>query len=234
MSTKVRIQDNASSFMVLQSSGEYVENDDAVATCTAAWFVYPFETATTKAPTVDSSAHPVYTNLVCSEFSIKKHGTGAIITASYEGVSCTWDSDEDASSNTVEVSCTMREEPIETHPDFTTWAGTPSIPIAGRFDSDGDFLGWDVSTPIGEELKGITSYLVPSYAATKSYKSSSEPSLGATGSIGSFSGLPSLPDGRQWMLTGISYSKISSGSYDVTVNYLSSDTKGWNTRIYSF
>lgn len=77
-----------------------------------------------------------------------------------------WNSSDDANDRMIEVSCTMREEPIETHPDFKEWAGTPKASIGFIFDDDGRFTGWNVNTLIGDEMKRIKSYLVLSYAGT--------------------------------------------------------------------
>ncbi len=227
---KVRLQNGTAK--VLQDSGELVESNDAVSTCTATWFVYPFSNAYAQAPTVGSSCHPVWTSLYCTEFAIKKYGTGAIITAEYEGSSFTWDSDEDTDNNTVEVSCTMREEAIETHPDFESWAGTPSVPKSGIFDDEGMFTGWTSTTEGGRAMAGVRSYLVPSYSANISSVSSSKPSLDSIGKISSGGSLPSLGGDREWLCTGISYSSLGDATYSVVKTYLSSAEGGWNKYIY--
>ena len=174
---------------------------------------------------------------------------GALITAQYEGAE-SWSSTSDQYENTVEVSCTMREEPIESHPDFERWAGSPDKPNCGIFDEDGKFTGWNSKTEGGKIMAGVKSYLVPSYSGTVSYISKGVPSLGGIGRIGGGGGLgvpslggigriggggglPSVGGMYQWMCTGISYQSMSDGNYKVSETYLLSGPKGWNRYIYS-
>lgn len=144
-----------------------------------------------------------------------------------------WSSTSDQYENTVEVSCTMREEPIESHPNFESWAGTPQKPNCGIFDEDGKFTGWNSKTEGGKIMAGVKSYLVPSYSGTVSYISKGVPSLGGIGRIGGGGGLPSVGGMYQWMCTGISYQSMSDGNYKVSETYLLSGPKGWNRYIYS-
>ena len=113
---KVRLQNGEVCF--LRDSGERIVSEDSVATCSATWFCYPYSAASANSPIINKSVHPIWSDLYCKSVGIKRHGEGAIITAQYEGSEFVWDSDRDSSENTVEVSCTMREEPIESHPDF--------------------------------------------------------------------------------------------------------------------
>ena len=150
----------------------------------------------------------------------------------YEGAE-SWSSTSDQHENTVEVSCTMREEPIESHPNFENWAGTPQKPNCGIFDEDGKFVGWNSKTQGGKIMAGVKSYLVPSYSAAVGYISKGVPSLGGIGSIGGGGGLPSVGGMYQWMCTGISYQSMSDGNYKVSETYLLSGPRGWNRYIYS-
>ena len=153
----------------MRDSGERVVSADSVATCSATWFCYPYSAASANSPIINKSVHPIWSDLYCKSVGIKRHGEGAIITAQYEGSEFVWDSDKDSSENTVEVSCTMREEPIESHPDFERWAGSPDKPNCGIFDDDGKFIGWNSKTEGGKIMAGVKSYLVPSYSGTVSY-----------------------------------------------------------------
>ena len=215
----------------LQDSGERVISNDSVATCSATWFVYPYSSAFAHAPVVNKSVHPIWNGLYCSSVSIKRYGAGAIITAQYEG-SESWSSTSDSNENTIEVSCTMREEPIETHPDFERWAGTPDNPNCGIFDEDGKFTGWNQKTEGGKIMRGIKSYLVPSYSGSISYISNGKPSLSGIGGIGGGGGLPGVGGGREWMCTGISYQSLADGKYKVSETYLLSGPNGWNKYVY--
>lgn len=228
---KVRLQNGEVCF--LRDSGERTVSEDSVATCSATWFCYPYSAASANSPIINKSVHPIWSDLYCKSVSIKKYGDGALITAQYEGSEFVWDSDKDASENTVEVSCTMREEPIESHPNFESWAGTPQKPNCGIFDDDGKFVGWNSKTQSGKIMAGVKSYLVPSYSGTVSYISKGVPSLGGIGRIGGGGGLPSVGGMYQWMCTGISYQSMSDGNYKVSETYLLSGPKGWNRYIYS-
>ncbi len=216
----------------MRDSGERVVSADSVATCSATWFCYPYSAASANSPIINKSVHPIWSDLYCKSVGIKRHGEGAIITAQYEGSEFVWDSDRDSSENTVEVSCTMREEPIESHPDFERWAGSPDKPNCGIFDDDGKFIGWNSKTQGGKIMAGVKSYLVPSYSAAVGYISRGMPSLGGIGRIGGGGGLPSVGGMYQWMCTGISYQSMSDGNYKVSETYLLSGPNGWNKYIY--
>ena len=144
---KVRLQNGEVCF--LRDSGERTVSEDSVATCSATWFCYPYSAASTNSPIINKSVHPIWNGLYCKSVSIKKYGDGALITAQYEGAE-SWSSTSDQYENTVEVSCTMREEPIESHPNFESWAGTPQKPNCGIFDEDGKFTGWNSKTEGGK------------------------------------------------------------------------------------
>lgn len=227
---KVRLQNGEVCF--LRDSGERVVSEDSVATCSATWFVYPFSSANAYAPIVGKSVHPIWSGLYCKSVGIKKYGDGALITAQFEGAE-SWSSSDDSNENTVEVSATMREEPIESHPQFEYWAGTPENPKCGIFDDDGKFVGWNSKTEGGRIMAGVKSYLVPSYSGTVTYISRGRPSIGGIGSIGGGGGLPSVGGMRQWMCTGISFSSMADGKYRVSETYLLSGPNGWNKYIYS-
>lgn len=226
---KVRLQDGEVCF--LKDSGERIVSADSVTTCSATWFVYPFEVATSYAPIVNKSVHPIWSGLYCKNVGIKKYGDGALITAQYEGADA-WNYTSDSGENTIEVSVTMREEPIESHPDFEKWAGTPQSPNCGIFDSDGKFIGWNSRKKGGQIMAGVKSYLVPSYSGTISYISKVKPSLGGIGKRGGGGGLPSVGGKYQWMCTGKSFSSMPDGKYRVTEAYLLSGPNGWNEYIY--
>lgn len=126
----------------------------------------------------------------------------------------------------------MREEPIETHQRFENWAGTPDNPKSGIFDEDGRFVGWNEKTAGGKIMRGIKSYLVPSYSGTITYISKGRPSIGGIGSIGGGGGLPAVGGKHEWMRTGISYQRLADGRYKVSETYLLSGPNGWNKYVY--
>jgi hypothetical protein len=229
----VRMNTRASSngFCILKNSGERTTGKDGVVSCGATFFCLPYSDHAHYTPQIGISAHPIWSDLFCVSTMVKRQNAGAIIQANYEGVIAAGMGDSN-SERTVEISTTVREEPIETHPDFASWAGTPQNPNGGVFDEDGKFTGWNSKTALGAEMAGVKSYLVPSSSATISYLSRSRPSLARVGTIQTPAGLPAVSPHRTWLFTGLSYQKLQDGSYKVTENYLLSGAKGWNTRIY--
>lgn len=218
-------------FCTLRSSGEYIVDKDNVATSTAEFFVYPKSAVQNHLPIVGKTLHPIWSGLYCKTASVQYKTGGALIKAVYEGADSTGTIGTGDNETTMEVSCTMREEPIETHPQFETWAGTPAKPVGARFDEDGIFKGWNASNSYGKQLMGVKSYLVPSYSGSITYVSRGRPSLSGIGGRGG-GGLPSIGGKYQWLNTGISFQTLADGKCRVTETYLLSGPNGWNNLIY--
>jgi len=225
---KFRAADNE--ICILQSLGERVVSADAVATCSATFFIWPASALSRHIPVIGVSQHPVWSGLYCKNTVARPQKSGIVVVATYEGVDYSNEGTSVASDMNVEVACTMKEEDIRTHPKFTDWAGTPQNPVGGIFE-DKKFVDWNEETDIGKEFRGVKSYLVPGYTATISYTAFSRPSLGDIGHIGNVARLPSVGT-RKWMNTGLAYQTLADGKYKVTENYLLSGPKGWNEKIY--
>lgn len=222
---------------VLCSRGSLTYNQDGTVSSSAKWFIFPAPLYKKYIPIIGISKHPYWADLYASAWQVLNKNGGAELTVAYTGVyptsaSSNGKAEKNLSDRVVEVDCSMSSEPIETHPLFEVWAGTPAAPVAGVFDKDGRFTGWDWSKPITEDINGATSYLVPRYQATVSYSSKYPPIIGAIGSLGGASDLPALGNGRGWMLQGVTFTTTSGGLFKVREEYASSGEGGWNPLIY--
>jgi len=122
------------------------------------------------------------------------------------------------------------QDPIETHPNFRDFAGSPSSPLNGaKFDStSGEFIGFTDST---NSLCGVKSYIVPSVMVSATYYTHFIPDLGDVAKITSFPPISRPANVRNWLLLSQPYRQIGN-LYQVTNQYLGSGEGGWNSRIY--
>lgn len=159
-----------------------------------------------------------------------------------------------------EADSTANQEPIETNVNFATLAGTAAAPALGAIwrDSQGrvkvrtnntgpvyttDF-GYDANTAVFERfqlaamagspsytLAGAEAYLVPKGNYTRSYTSTTKPSLAGVGTIQGTTpaGAPTLAAGFVWLSTRIAYRGFP-GFYRISESYLAGK---WNTGIYA-
>ena len=129
------------------------------------------------------SKHPDFNNLLCERVQVEKErGNVARITAEYSGGDATSGNFGVGTNNPnapiVEVSSTASQEPIETHPEFETLAGTPENPLwPGVFDDEGRFAGFPRTDADGNECPyfGVTSYLAPRIVVRQISLSKSQP-----------------------------------------------------------
>jgi hypothetical protein len=175
-------------------------------------------------PIIGQSVHPKDSRLVCESVSVTWKRLGkASITANYIGLQ------SDPSIPRVEFAGGSGQEPIETHPDFTRFAGTANEPKNGaRFDDEtGEFLGF-----FNGDFQGTTAYVVPSIIVNVTYYTSVVPNIKRIGRI--TSNLPNFqrpPNVKNYLLIAMPYRQIAN-VYAVTEQYLGSGEKGWNTQIY--
>lgn len=120
-------------------------------------------------------------------------------------------------------------EPIESHPNFTLFAGTPENPKPGvEFDENGVFLGFTTGSK-----RGITSYIVPDVRVNLNYWTFRVPNgKRITKEIASsLPGVTSNPTVRDYLLIGLVYRQFGQ-LYQVTEQWLGSGPLGWNREIY--
>lgn len=141
---------------------------------------------------------------------------------------------------TYELSGTLTEEPIETHPDFATFAGTPSAPLnsAVFLDPETNKPTEDDDTGIFSEFSassnkaGVSSYVSPGALWTKIYFQITKPSgFGDLGEIDTPDGSPPSASGRNWLLWDFSYRRRGH-VYEVRKTWKLSGRNGWDEDIY--
>ena len=125
----------------------------------------------------------------------------------------------------------LSEEPIQTHPNFSSILAVATT--AGvKFDNSNNFVGFTKSASGG--LCGVQSYLSPTLSYRRTYTTTTTPSLVNVGRYyapNALADFPDVPAGANWLLTSISFVS-KSGVLNVNEDYRASDSKGWNPYIY--
>jgi hypothetical protein len=184
------------------------------------------------------SAHPVFTNLKLEKASYNLIHAGKFYRIDYlfEGVL-----GESLPAASYSISTAVREEPIETHPDFEdTLAGTPaSVLNAAKFvDSEGRPTTDDekgIFDRFGKgDLHGVSSYR--ERGVTFSETTFSFTRLAAPGNVGSIDtppgAAPTLAGSANWMLVSVQEDKRG-GIFQRTRVWEASGPNGWTPLIYS-
>jgi hypothetical protein len=127
-------------------------------------------------------------------------------------------------------------EPIETHPQFSDFAGTPSNPANGaKFDENGKFIGF--VDPSNSKC-GIRSYLSGSITFEETTvlgnlaSGNNLSQLGKISSPPSHPCRPSTPGGRNWLLVSGTAEQIGETGGKVTKAWRLSAKRGWDNNIY--
>jgi hypothetical protein len=175
-------------------------------------------------PTVGVSLHPKDPRLVCESISTTYKRLGkASITANYIGLA------SDPTTPRIEFAGGSGQDPIETHPDFIKFAGTPGDPKNNaRFDEEtGEFLGFFAGV-----FQGVTAYVVPSIIVNYTYYTTVAPNVKRVGRVvGNLPEFNRPPNVKNYLLIAMPYRQIAN-VYAVTEQYLGSGEKGWNGQIY--
>lgn len=182
--------------------------------------------------------HPRYRNMAVSKinYTKEKHGQFYRVSYIYEGFMVglpepTYDLDESNS-----------EEPIQTHPNFADFAGTPSAPLNGAVfidpetgkpttdDDVGVFREFGIA---GGRKAGVQSYVANGALWIETSYSTTRPSsVGDVGTIETPSGSPpTIGTSRNWLLWSIAYRKRG-GIYETRKTWRCSGVGGWDTDIY--
>lgn len=173
------------------------------------------------------SLHPYDYRLTAYRQRLQRLGADKCrVTLSYIGLSA------DPTPMIIEHPGGSGQEPIETHPDFQTFAGTPAAPLNGAyFDPETDeFIGF---TDPDNRLVGTRAYIVPSVMINLSYYTHYVPYLSNVGRISPFTP-PDLirpPNVKNFLLIGMPYRRIGN-VFQVSQQLLGSGPDGWNTRVY--
>lgn len=143
---------------------------------------------------------------------------------------------------TYELTTSLGQEPIQTHPDFETFAGTPAAPLNGSVfvDPDTGYKSEKVNalwkefaySGTASNKAGIDSYLAPGAEWRETTFQTTRPTgIKDVGTIDSPSGPNPSVSGRDWLVWSESY--IRRGKiYQVTTVYKLSGRNGWDDDIY--
>lgn len=173
------------------------------------------------------SLHPYDFRLTAYRHRLQRLGANKCrVTLSYIGLAA------DPTPRFIEHPGGSGQEPIETHPNFKDFAGTPGAPLNGAyFDPEsGEFIGFTDPT---NRLVGTKAYIVPSVMVNLTYYTHYAPYLNHVGKR--YNALP--PDFikpanvKNFLLIGMPYRRIGN-VFQVTEQVLGSGPGGWNTRIY--
>ena len=125
----------------------------------------------------------------------------------------------------------LTEEPIQTHPNFSSIIQTATT-NGVTFDDSNNFVGFNSSATGG--LCGVQSYLSPTLSYRRSYTTTVTPSLVNVGRYFGASAIADFPDlvsGANWLLTSINFTS-EAGVLNVSEDFRASDSGGWNPYIY--
>lgn len=157
----------------------------------------------------------------------KTSGEFVVVTTQLEGAG---NSDNESPFQQESIG-SISEEPIQTHPNFSSIlaaAGETGV----KFDDSNNFVGFTKSATGG--LCGVQSYLSPTLSYRRTFTTTTTPSLVNVGKIYASDALTDFPvvtSGASWLLTSISFVS-KSGVLNVNEDYRASDSKGWNPYIY--
>lgn len=183
------------------------------------------------------SLHPRFTTMAVSRITWARVDAGQFyrVTYLYEGFLGSLPEPE------YELDVSTAEEPIATHPDFETFAGTAAAPLNGAV-----FIDPETGKPTTDNAKGVfrefsmsgdkagvEGYLSPGASWSEISFSSTRPSgMGDIGEIDEPAGSePSFGSGRNWIYSGANYRRRGN-IYEVRKTWLLSGRNGWDADIY--
>lgn len=126
---------------------------------------------------------------------------------------------------------TPSSEPIDSHPDFESFAGTPDDPLNGaEFDENGLFIGFTSADP--NVWGGVTKYLQFAAVVTKTSVVTTAPSNQAIPRRNTPTGAPwPLPTTVDWLKTNMEIVERG-GVFEVMEEWTMSGPRGWNQTLY--
>lgn len=224
--------------LVVESPGELMTDIFGLSTCTAV-LKCPIDRSNLWPGLLTS--HPIYPNLHMERRRIQMSEGYYVITAEYAGIL-----GGGTSLAVYELCIGVADEPIETHPKFTSEiGGTPSNPMHGAVflgpdgqptsdDAVGQFAYFThIADGSDNPFAGIESYLAADQVTWRErYVSASAPGGATPGKIssppGGYGGLPSAVN---WILVSRSFEQRGL-SFFVTNEWRAGGRRGWNTTIY--
>lgn len=182
----------------------------------------------------DGAVHPRFSTMGLSRRGIERVMAGAFyrVTYTFEGYLF------EIPSPTYELDGSLNEQPIQTHPDFADFAGTPDEPLNGAIFVDP--VSGEISTAsnavfrefsAGTDFAGIEAYLDPGATWTEISFSLAQPSLTGLGTKDSPDGPNPTLAGRDWLLWQVS-SRVRGYVTESRKTWKLSGRGGWNDAIY--
>lgn len=192
-------------------------------------------------------AHPFNSAMWCEEQDITYTSKGAVLRATYAGAEYT-----SFDKPVYELVVGMQEAPIETHPEFESFAGSPGSALNGAL-----FIDPETGAPSGAPTAlfdrflpyddgdlnpkaGIESFLEPTVTYRESFVRNYLPSASGFGRVTNSvpgPGYPGSEGGRDWLYMGFTYQRRGDPTgqgfvYEVSKEWRLSGRRGWDPDIY--
>lgn len=224
----IRIRGNQLNTLVRQHGGTITYLDDG-STEGVEIFHCKWERINTLMPQRNKTKHPDFSSLTCATSSaVKLPGGVAKISVTYRGFLA---GGEPSQNDWVqELMASTRQEPIETHPKFTSdIAGTPASPKnEAIFDDQGKFIGFKATS----KYAGVKGYLVAGTTYRLRRTSGGRPaSISDVGTISSPAVGVGIRGSMNWILVARTWRR-SGGVYEINEEWQLSGPKGWDRTIY--
>ena len=228
---ELRLKQGVSSFFIT-SAGQLVTDRFGMSSAVSTWF---YSGPLPETAVALKSFHPRWHFLNCDKTTITRRSDGAWdIQATYFGV-------QGKPEPLYTLEQTLSNEPIETHKEFATFAGTPTSPNTAHgayFDpTDHMFVNFkqvesSPGTCTNPEWVGVRDYLSPGVTWRKISVTTTKP---ATGTVGKTAHPPGSPpnfgEKYNWLAMGLSYDQKAL-VYQVREEWRLSGSRGWNPLIY--
>jgi len=237
--------------VIIRSYGTLLVSRSGLATCAAEFMV--IRKNWTQLPQAGAQ-HPIFTFIQIEELEINFEGAYAVSKCKYVGADPRTFESEGWTPPTYELSISLSEERIATHPKFKEIGGSAKEPKNGAnfrnaanpkmpnatteepANSNDGYVFDSFDLTIGDEVNdfaGMESYLDPgaTWRATSTGRYSAA-TINAAGSIGIPIGpAPNLSSGRNWLSMGMS--SVQRGRvFQLTQEWRASGRRGWNRKVY--
>jgi len=133
---------------------------------------------------------------------------------------------------TISYTPNLNQDPVTSHPDFSTFAGSEAVPLNGaKFDREtGEFLGF--FDPAIKDLFGVEFYLVPATLLSLTYWTKTVPSLGRRMTRKtSIPGFRKPSDVKEFLVIDFPYRQVGN-FYQVTEQIMGSGPNGFSATLY--
>lgn len=191
------------------------------------------------------SPHPRFPGMAVSRISwqLAQHGQFYRVTYLFEGTT----TGQNLPEPVYRLAAALAEEPIQIHPDFQKFAGTPKVPLNGAIFVDAEtraistdgvravFAEFAITDKAGKANKkaGIDSFLSPGATWSEISFSTAVPTdIGDLGAIDKPRGpCPTFGANRTWIYYSADYTRRGN-IYEIQKTWLLSARGGWDSDIY--